>query len=56
MCKDSSIVHDLVVVVDDRVEIGDHCNISEEHVDIGVVMLFVSFASGNHAIMGSVES
>ena len=49
-----AIVGDLVV--DDRVEIGDHCEISKEHVDIGAIALFVSFASGAHASMGSIKS
>ena len=54
MGKGSLIGSDLIV--DDWVEIGDRCEISEEHVDIVAVALFVSFTSGAHASMGSVKS
>ena len=42
--------------MDDRVEIVDHCKISEDHVDIGAATLFVFFTSSAHVNMGSVES
>ncbi len=54
MDKGSLIVSDLVV--DDWVEVGDHCEVSKEHVDKGVVTLLVSFAPCAHAIVGRVKS
>ncbi len=49
-----SVVGDLVV--DDQVKIGDRCVIGEEHVDVGTVMLFVSFAPCAYAVVGRVKS
>ncbi len=48
------IVGDLVV--DDWVKIGDRCVIGEEHVDVGTVMLLMSFAPCAYAVMGGVKS
>jgi hypothetical protein len=48
------IVGDLVV--DDRVEVGDCCEVSKEHVDKGAVALHMSFAPCAHAIVGRVKS
>ena len=50
----SPVVHDLIV--DYRVEVGDRGKGSKEHVDKGVVMLLVSFASRVHAFVGRVKS
>jgi len=54
MGKGSLIVGNLVV--DDRVEIGDCCEISKEHVEVGAVVLFLSFTFCAHAIVSRVES
>jgi hypothetical protein len=52
--KGSSNVGNLVV--DDRVEVGDCCNVSKKHVDKGAVALHMSFAPCAYAIMGRVKS
>ncbi len=44
------------LVVDDRVEVSDHCKVSKEHVDKEAVVLHMSFASSAHAIVGRVKS
>ncbi len=47
------IVGDLVV--DDRVKVGDRCIIGEEHVDVGMVALFVFFALCAYAVVDDIE-
>ncbi len=43
------------LIVDDRVEVGDCCIVSKEHVDEGAVALHMSFAPFAHAIVGRVK-
>ncbi len=44
------------LVVDYQMKVGDHGKVSKEHVDKGVVVLFVFFIHRAHAIIGRVEA